>query len=211
MNKQDTLLYKPGNSPAQIEVPELTFFELAGAGSPNSPEFSDVIGTLYGLAYTVRMAPKSGLVLPGYEPFTVYPLEGIWDLSEAGRLAADPTAYGVTDKTQLVYRLMIRQPDFVDENAFVAILEQARRKKKLPLLDQVRLVRIEEGLCVQMTHIGAYDDEPASFARMKAYCESHGLRRRELTHREIYMSDPRRTSPEAMRTVLRWRVIAPAL
>jgi len=106
---------------------------------------------------------------------------------------------------------MIRQPDFVDEKAFPAIIEQARRKKKLPLLDQVRLVRSEEGLCVQMTHIGSYDDEPASFARMQAYCDMHGLRRREHTHREIYISDPRRTSPEAMRTVLRWRVIAPAV
>ena len=210
MDKQDTLLYKPGSSPVQIEVPALTFFELAGSGRPDSPEFAEIVGTLYGMSYTVRMAPKSGLVLAGYQPFTVYPLEGIWDLSETARLAADPTAYGISDKTQLVYRLMIRQPDFVNESNFPAILEHARRKKKLPLLDHVRLIRLEEGLCVQMTHIGSYDEEPASFVRMQAYCELHGLQRRDHTHREIYMSDPRRTAPEAMRTVLRWQVISRA-
>ena len=101
---------------------------------------------MYGLAYTVRMAPRSGLAIPGYDQFTVFPLEGIWDLSEAARQTADPTAFGVSDKSQLVYRMMIRQPEFVTDDVFPAILDQAARKKKLPLLDQVRLVRLEEGL-----------------------------------------------------------------
>jgi hypothetical protein len=206
LQKEERLLYKPGISPAEILIPPMTFIELSGAGQPGAPEFVEVIGTLYNLAYTVRMASRNGLAIPGYQEFTVYPLEGIWDLSEAGRQAADPAAFGVADKRQLIYRMMIRQPDFVTPEIFPAILSQAARKKKLPLLDQVRLIRLEEGLCVQMTHVGSYDDEPASFAGMQDFCAAHGLRRLGHQHREIYMSDPRRTAPEATRTVLRWTV-----
>lgn len=206
MNKEETLLYKPGANPMEIHVPAMTFIEIDGAGRPDSPEFAEVISTLYGLAYTIRMAPRNGLVIPGYEPFTVFPLEGIWDLSEAARQTADPAAFGISDKSQLVYRMMIRQPDFVTEDIFPDVLAQAARKKKLPLLDLARLVRLEEGLCVQMTHVGSYDDEPASFARLQAFCATRGLQRRDHRHREIYMSDPRRTAREATRTVLRWMV-----
>jgi hypothetical protein len=206
MYKEDKRYYKPGTEPEMIRIPPMTFFELTGSGRPGAPEFAERISTLYALSYAVRMAPRGGLVLPGYHDYTVYPLEGIWDLSETGRQQANPAAFGVQDKNQLVYRLMIRQPDFVDEAAWPAIREFARRKKPGPLLDQVRLSRLEEGLCVQMTHVGAYDEEPASFERMQAFCEEHGLRRRDHTHREIYMSDPRRTAPEATRTVLRWTV-----
>lgn len=206
MLKDDKRFYKPGTEPEIIRIPCMTFFELAGSGRPDAPEFAERISTLYGLAYAVRMAPRGGLVLPGYHEFTVYPLEGIWDLSETGRRTADPAHFGIQDKTQLVYHLMIRQPDFVDEAAWPAIREFASRKKPGPLLDQVRLSQLEEGLCVQMTHVGGYDDEPASFEIMQAFCLAHGLRRRDHTHREIYMSDPRRTAPEATRTVLRWTV-----
>ena len=139
----------------------MTFFELTGSGRPDAPEFTERISTLYGLAYTVRMAPRGGLVLPGYREYTVYPLEGIWDLSETGRRTPTRLHLASRTKTQLVYRLMIRQPDFVDEAAWLAIREFASRKKPGLLLDQVRLSQLEEGLCVQMTHVGGYDDEPA--------------------------------------------------
>jgi len=205
MLKEDKLLYKPGAEPVEIVVPPLTFIELSGAGRPDSPEFAEVVSALYGLAYTVRMAPHAGLAIPGYRDFSVYPLEGVWDLDESGRQAAAGT-FGVFDKDRLVYRMMIRQPDFVTTEIFPAILEQAVRKKANPLLPQVRLTRLTEGLCVQLTHIGPFDAEPVSMVRMQAYCDLHGLRRRERAHREIYMSDPRRTAPAAARTVLRWTV-----
>jgi hypothetical protein len=208
MEKQDQQFYKPKNKPEIIQIPMMTFIELDGAGRPDAPEFAEKLGALYSLAYTVRMAPRSGLALPEYQPFTVYPLEGVWDFSEAGRQQAVPGSFGVADKAQLVYRLMIRQPDFVDEAAWPAIVDFARRKKPGPLLEQVRLTRLEEGLCVQMTHVGSYDDEPASFELMAAFCRANGLRRREHTHREIYMTDPRRTAPAAAKTVLRWTVAA---
>ena len=187
-------------------IPPMTFIELSGSGRPDAPEYAEVISTLYGLAYTVRMAPRNGLTIPDYEEFAVYPLEGIWDLSEKAQKTADPDAFGVSDKSQLVYRMMIRQPDFVTTEIWPAVLTQAARKKKLPLLDQVRLLRLEEGLCVQMMHVGSYDNEPASFNAMRDYCAAHGLRRLGHRHREIYISDPRRTAPDSLRTVLRWTV-----
>ncbi len=206
MNKEDRVFYKPGVIPSEIMVPAMTFMVLDGAGSPGTPEFTEVINTLYGLAYTVRMASKNGLILPGFEEYTVYPLEGIWDLSESAKKTADPDHFGILDKSQLVFEMMIRQPDFVTPEVFPAILAHAARKKDLRLLEHVRLVKLEEGHCVQMTHVGSYDDEPASFTAMQAFCAARGLRRREHRHREIYMSDPRRTSPDLTRTVLRWTV-----
>jgi hypothetical protein len=206
VDKADKKLYKPGTEPEIVQVPAMAFFEISGAGRPDSRIFSEHIGVLYSLAYAVRMSPKNGLALPGYHEFTVYPLEGIWDLSEAGKKDVNPEGFGVLDKSQLVYRLMIRQPSFVDEQVLPAIVEHAKRKMPGPWLDQVRLTRLEEGLCVQMTHIGPYDSEPASFDRMQAFCAKNGLHRRDHTHREIYMSDPRKTSPDALRTVLRWMV-----
>lgn len=206
MLKDEKIFYKPSIVPGEILIPPMTFIELSGAGRPDAPEYAEVIGTLYGLAYTVRMAPRNGLTIAGYEEFAVYPLEGIWDLSEEAQKAADPDTFGVADKSQLVYRMMIRQPDFVTAEIWPEVLAQAARKKKLPLLDQVRLLRLEEGLCVQMMHVGPYDNEPASFNAMKDYCAKRGLQRLGHRHREIYISDPRRTAPDSLRTVLRWTV-----
>jgi hypothetical protein len=205
MLKSDKPYYQPGLAPAEIRVPPMGFIELAGAGRPDSPDFAEKVAALYSLAYTVRMAPRNGLDIPGYHEFTVYPLEGIWDLNEAGRNLAQ-AGFGIQDKANLVYRLMIRQPEFVEAAVFPAILDAARRKKPNPQFAQVNLIRLEEGLCVQMTHIGPFDSEPASFARMGDYCAAHNLRRLSHVHREIYMSDPRRTPPESLRTVLRWMV-----
>jgi hypothetical protein len=100
---------------------------------------------------------------------------------------------------------MIRQPDFVDAEFAGLILERAAAKKPSPLYSQVRFERIEEGGCVQMLHLGSYDDEPASFAAMEAFAAARGLRRRSLRHREIYLSDPGRTAAEKLKTVLRFQ------
>jgi hypothetical protein len=86
------------------------------------------------------------------------------------------------------------------------VIAAVRKKKPHPLLDQVRFKADRGGDCVQMTHIGPYDAEPASFARMEEFCASNALTRVSKTHREIYMSDPRRTSPDKLKTVLRFRV-----
>jgi len=191
-------LYLPPASPVIVEVPPMPFLALNGAGDPNGEAFARQTEALYALSYAVKMSYRSGQVPEGYYDYKVFPLEGVWDLVDYAKPA--------TDKNNLKYTIMIRQPDFLTEDLFERFREQTKRKKRNPYLDQVRLIRMEDGLCCQMMHIGPYDDEPASFARMEAYCAEAGYVRAEKTHREIYLSDPRKTEPAKLRTVLRFRV-----
>lgn len=198
--KQDKAIYIPGKKPVVIDVPELQYFTIQGHGDPNGPAFQQHVEALYALSYAIRMMPKQGITPEGYFEYTVFPLEGHWDLDEEGRKLDD------LDKNHLVYTLMIRQPDFVTEELYQWALAQVRRKKKLLNIDAVRFEQLAEGLCVQMMHVGSYDDEPATFAMMEQYCAEHQLRRAEKTHKEIYISDARRTAPEKLKTVLRFQV-----
>jgi hypothetical protein len=198
--KAEKQLYLPGNEPAAITVPKMKYFSISGKGNPNSEAFQEKIGVLYALAYAVRMMPKSGVTPEGFQEYTVYPLEGIWDLSEKGRQS------DVLDKDQLVYKIMIRQPDFVTAEIAAAAMEKARKKVPPDLLDQAAFEEMEDGFCVQMMHIGPFDSEPASFAKMDRYLTENGLARTSKIHKEIYLSDFRKTKPEALKTVLRYFV-----
>jgi hypothetical protein len=203
--KHEKAFYLPKPEPTRIDIPAFRFFTLAGTGNPNSDHFAEYIGVLYSLAYAVKMSPKKGLAPAGYFDYTVYPLEGVWDLSEEGR----QNYTGTLDKDQLVFRLMIRQPDFVDAAFAERMIAATRKKKPHELLDHVRFEIIEEGTCVQMLHRGSYDSEPASFARMEEFATEAGWTRVSKQHREIYLNDARKTAPEKLRTVLRFRVTGP--
>jgi hypothetical protein len=198
--KQARALYLPKRTPEIVTVPSMKFFMLDGRGNPNSEDFADSIGVLYTLSYSVKMMPKKGITPEGYFEYTVFPLEGVWDLAPEARGAE------VLDKDSLVYTIMIRQPDFVSEDTVKAALTSAAVKLKSPKLDKVRFGALEEGLCVQMLHVGPYDSEPASFEMMEEFCSTNGLRRVSKTHREIYISDFRKTAPEKLQTVLRFKV-----
>lgn len=200
--KTDKAYYLPGTEPELVRVPTFKFFAVRGAGDPNEPEFQDYMAVLYALAYAVKMSPKSGAAPAGYLEYSVFPLEGVWDVSEDAKARGDANVL----KSDYVFDLMIRQPDFVTEEYALSVIERTKAKKPLPRLEQAQFKVVEEGPCVQMTHIGPYDAEPASFARMEEFCSAQGLRRLSKVHREIYMSDPRRTAPEKLRTVLRFRV-----
>ena len=128
------------------------------------------------------------------------PLEGIWDLTEEGRKQE------VLNKDELVYTIMIRQPEFVTEEIVMKSMEIVKKKKPHPLLDKVIFETIGDGLSVQMLHIGPYDDEPRTFAIMKEYCQENKLVLKTKVHREIYLSDFRKTKPEKLKTVLRYMV-----
>lgn len=197
--KQDKALYLPAGKPSVIIVPGYRYFMLEGRGNPNGDEFAEAVGVLYSLAYAVKMLPKKGIVPEGYYDYTVFPLEGVWDLTEKGR------GQETLDKNELVYTLMIRQPDYATPELAAEVKEMVKRSKPHPLLQKTVFGESEDGLSVQMLHTGPYDTEPASFARMEAYCREQGLRRLSLTHREIYISDARKTAPDKLRTVLRFR------
>lgn len=198
--KDEKQLYLPGREPCLVSVPPLRFFLLDGEGNPNLPEFGVAIQTLYSLAYGVKMSPKSGLAPSGYEDYCVYPLEGVWDLKAEAK-----ANFTKLDKNDFAYTIMIRQPEFVTPEFAASIIERSAEKKSDLPIRRARFETLEEGLCIQMLHIGSYDDEPESFERMEEFCRSRGLVRSSKTHREIYISDPGRTTPEKLKTVLRFR------
>src|SRR5699024_395807 len=127
------------------------------------------IETLYPLAYAIRMMYKTVYVPEDYFEYTVYPLEGIWDLTEEGR------KQNTLDKDELLYTIMIRQPEFVDEETVERAFETVKNKKKLRYLDDVKFESIEDGLCVQMLHVGPYGNESETFKIMDEFTEENNL------------------------------------
>jgi hypothetical protein len=197
--KNDKVLYVPKNQPEVITIPPMKFFMLNGKGNPNNESFSEAVGVLYSLSYGIKMMPKKGTTPEGYFEYTVFPLEGVWDLAEEAR------GLEVLDKDSLVYTIMIRQPDFVTDELAQSVIESTRLKKPHPLLENVQFGSIEDGLSVQMLHIGPYDTETESFNKMEAFCKDNDLRRVSKIHREIYITDFRKTAPEKLKTVLRFK------
>ncbi|HEY8395491.1 MAG TPA: GyrI-like domain-containing protein [Bacilli bacterium] len=198
--KEEKHLYLPKESPELVEVPKAKFICIKGEGNPNKEDFKNRVEVLYSLAYAIRMMPKNGYTPKGYFEYTVYPLEGLWDFTEEGRKKE------TLDKDQLLYTIMIKQPDFVNAEVFEKALNIAKKKKPNPLLDEAYFTEMEDGLSVQILHIGSYDDEARSFQKMREFIEKNNLEIRTLVHREIYMSDPRKTREEDLKTVLRYRV-----
>lgn len=202
--KLEKRFYGPKQEPEEVLIPEFKFFTIEGEGNPNLPIFSEYIGVLYSLSYGVKMSPKKGMAPANYFDYTVYPLEGVWDLIDKSKY--DPEK-GI-DKDNLRFKLMIRQPDFVEKEFAEQILELTKIKKPHVFLDKVVFEKITEGLCVQMLHLGSYDNESASFEGMEEFCIQQKLHRRSKIHREIYLSDARKTAPEKLKTILRFQVDA---
>ena len=191
-------LYLPKNRPAMIEVPAMRFAVIDGEGDPNGEEFALATAALYSFAYAVKMSYKSKTVPEGYYDYTVFPLEGVWDFVDKSKSAAD--------KSNFAYSIMIRQPDFLSVELFERFRSEAKVKNPGGCFDKLRYEESAEGLCCQMLHLGSYDAEPASFEEMQRFCTEHGYFRSSLSHREIYLSDPRRTEVGKLKTVLRFQV-----
>jgi len=196
--KQEKDLYLPKNEPVLITVPKQQFLMIRGRGNPNSTAFSAKVEVLYALSYAIRMMPKQGYTPPGYFEYTVYPLEGVWDLAEESR------SVETLNLDDLIYTIMIRQPDFVTEDVVSRALEATRKKKPNLALDEVVFDSIEDGKSVQMLHVGPFADEIHSFARMKQFMQEHNLELSTRIHREIYLTDNTKTEPAKMKTVLRY-------
>lgn len=198
--KEEKEIYLPKTKPTIVEVPASKYFCIKGKGNPNDEDFSNRIGVLYTMSYAVRMMPKNGYIPYGYYEYTVYPLEGLWTLTEEGRKS------NTLNKNELLYKIMIKQPDFVNEEVFLKALNISKKKKSNPLLNEVTLETIEDGLSVQILHIGSYDTEPVSFNKMNQYIKKNNLKIKTLVHREIYLSDVRKVEQEKLKTVLRYMI-----
>lgn len=199
--KSEKNIYLPKNKPEIIDLPKFNFFTIAGQGNPNDDFFGDYIKVLYSMSYGVRMSYKAGIEPKGFFEYTVYPLEGEWDITE------EVKKKGIKkfNKNDLVFNLMIRQPEFVTNDFFRKLLGIMKKEKPLALLDKVKFEQIEDGKCIQMMHIGSYDDEPASFKLMEEFAKEQGSKRASRKHREIYITDARKVAPEKLKTVLRFK------
>lgn len=199
--KEEKTLYLPKAVPQIVEVPKQKFLVIEGKGNPNDEDFAERIGVLYAVSYGIRMMSKNGFIPEGYFEYTVYPLEGVWDMTEEGKKS------GVFCKEELIYKLMIRQPDFVNRHIVMKALEMTKKKKPHPLLEKITFEEIEDGLCVQVLHEGSFDDEPVSFEKMVQFMTQHQLERRESSQREIYLNDARKVEKSKLKTVLRYFVV----
>lgn len=192
--------YLPPRTPGIVEVPEMNYIAVRGAGDPNQEdgEYKAAMSLLYGIAFTIKMSYKGSHKIEGYFPYVVPPLEGLWWQEEAGKL-------DLSHKEKLQWISMIRLPEFVTEEEFRWALEEAAAKKKSDF-SKVEFFTYREGTCVQCMHIGPYDDEPATIQKMLSFAEEQGYKP-DLgpgrLHHEIYLSDPRKAAPEKLRTVIR--------
>ncbi len=193
-------LYMPKNKPEIIEVPEINYIAVRGKGNPNENggEYQQAIGVLYAIAYTLKMSYKGEYKIKGYFEYVVPPLEGFW--WQEGVAGVD-----YSNKENFQWISVIRLPDFVSKEDFWWAVKEAERKKKMDCT-KAEFLTVHEGLCVQIMHIGAYDNEPATVSVMDEYLEQQGYVN-DMTdtrlHHEIYLSDPRRTVPAKWKTVIR--------
>ena len=192
-------LYQPTTAPSIVDVPAMSFLMIDGEGDPNGKEFHHAIETLYSLAYSIRMN-KTEL---GYYPYVVPPSEGFWDFAGQPAAPAEITAF---DKSQLIWTLVLRQPDFVTPEIVAAAQAKVRKKKPDLHPESVRLASLTEGLCVQALHLGPYSTEPATIHTMKKYIEQRRFvldYTRQRRHHELYFNNPQKTEPGKMKTILR--------
>lgn len=192
--------YMPKNRPEIVNIPKVNYIAVRGKGNPNDEggTYQQAVGVLYAVAYTLKMSYKTGYKMEGFFAYVVPPLEGFWWQDNV-----EGVDYGNKDAFNWIS--VIRLPDFVTKADFDWAVETASKKKKMDC-SKAEFLTVEEGLCVQIMHIGAFDDEPATVAVMDAYLAEHGyvndLNEKRL-HHEIYMSDARKTAPEKWKTVIR--------
>ncbi len=207
LKKQYKGLYQPSpKRPVLVQVPNLQFAMVDGyieKGSEpgKSPTFAEATQALYSLSYTLKFTLKKRKTNPIDYP--VMALEGLWWVEDG--------VFEIFRKDNWFFTLMIMQPDVITPEIFEEAREQVRRKKgDSEMLSKVRLAHFEEGLCVQVMHIGPYATEPATVEQMRTVALENGFKDNvgpNGKHHEIYISDPRKVTPEKMKTVLRHPVV----
>lgn len=192
--------YLPPKKPGIVRIPEMNFIAVRGQGDPNEPdgEYKAAIGILYAIAFTIKMSYKGSHRIDGYFSYVVPPLEGLWQQKDSGMI-------DYAHKEDFIWTSLIRLPEFVTKEEFDWAVSEASRKKDADL-SKAEFFTYDEGLCVQCMHTGSYDEEPATLQRMDAFLTEQGYVN-DLSdtrfHHEIYLSDPRRTAPDRLRTVIR--------
>ena len=192
--------YMPKNRPEIVVVPRANYIAVKGAGDPNEAggAYQQAIGILYAVAYTLKMSYKTDYKMEGFFDYVVPPLEGFW-WQENG------TGIDYSDKASFCWLSVIRLPDFVTEKDVAWAKEAVTKKKKLDCA-AAQFLTVEEGVCVQMMHLGPFDNEPETIAVMDRFLSENGYEKdlnATRLHHEIYLSDARKVAPEKWRTVIR--------
>ena len=193
-------LYMPKNKPEILTVPKMNYIAVRGKGNPNEKggAYQNAISVLYTVAYTLKMSYKTDYKIEGFFEYVVPPLEGFW-------WQEDTDGVDYTDKSKFNWISVIRLPGFVSQKDFDWAVETASKKKKLDC-SSAEFMSIDEGMCVQMMHLGAFDDEPETVAIMDEYIKQNGYANdmnKDRLHHEIYLSDARKVAPEKWKTVIR--------
>lgn len=192
--------YMPKNKPEIVTVPKANYIAVRGKGNPNEEggAYQKAISVLYAVAYTLKMSYKTDHKIEGFFEYVVPPLEGFW-------WQENVSGVDYSNKDMFNWISVIRLPDFISKADFDWAVETATKKKKLDCSSAEFLI-IDEGLCVQIMHLGAFDDEPKTVALMDSYLEANGYEN-DLTdtrlHHEIYLSDAQKVASEKWKTVIR--------
>ena len=196
--------YLPPTKPQIVTVPKMQFVAVQGKGNPNEEtgEYKSALELLYGISYTIKMSKMGDHRIDGYFDYVVPPLEGFWWQEKEGKKIP---GIDYSNKDEFRWISLIRLPDFVSKKDFDWAKETVQKKKGLNP-SRAELLTITEGLCVQIMHIGSYDNEPATIKLMDDFAAEQGYMldfSETRNHHEIYLSDPRKVAPEKLRTVIR--------
>jgi hypothetical protein len=193
LHKQD---YATPKKPVLLDIAPATYLAISGQGEPGGKAFTECVGALYGMAFTIKMTRK----FAGEQDYGVCKLEGIW-WSDTGRCFAE------LPREQWQWQLCIRTPEFITGKELGRAATALGKRGKGAEVKRVSLETLAEGQCVQMLHVGPYDEEDRTIALMQAFAERQGLEFHGR-HHEIYLSDPRRVAPGKLKTILRHPVRA---
>ena len=192
--------YMPKNKPEIVNVPAVNYIAVRGKGDPNEENgsYQKAISILYAVAYTLKMSYKTNYKIDGFFEYVVPPLEGFWWQNHTDRI-------DYTDKSSFNWISVIRLPDFITKKDFDWAVETAQKKKNIDCTS-AEFLTLEEGLCVQIMHLGSFDDEPQSVSIMNEYIGNNGYENdinEKRLHHEIYLSDARKVPKEKWKTVIR--------
>ncbi|MFW0768706.1 GyrI-like domain-containing protein [Arthrobacter koreensis] len=186
-------LYSPGRSFTLVEVPPQRFLAVDGHGNPNtSPDYAAAVQALYAVAYSLKFAAKRS----SGQDSVVAPLEGLWR-------AEDPAAFLQGSKDLWDWTMLTSQPEWVSEETALEAAAEVRARKDLDAAARIHWLELKEGLSVQVMHIGSYDDEAPLLAQLHHEFMPENQLDFNGDHHEVYLSDPRRTAPEKLKTILR--------
>lgn len=198
LTKEHKAYYTATSKPELLTIGKAQFLSIPGKGDPSGQTYADKLQALYSVAYAVKFLYKAM-----DKDFVVAKLEGLWSFDEdkyAG-LSADEAPLKIP-RSEWNYRMLIRIPDFVTREQLERAVKTVVNQKQISLAAEIERFEMEEGKVVQMLHKGPFSEEPETLKQIVAFCEEHRLSKNGL-HHEIYLSDPRKTAPEKLKTILR--------